>query len=396
MRTNKSTVLRRADLSDAGVAAIIDERIRHGLYPPGSRIPSERELAAEFGVSRRFVRMAFDRLSIDGLVTKEYHRRPIVLLSMSAAREGRGESRMVFRSSGVDGTQPTVVKSIAAILPSHPVSPGGLAVIAGIHRVLTDFGAGYRMQLYDTYHASRVEMLRLESKALRAVAEQPNVEGLIWWRHSDEADVADFLNRRPGISAVFIDRLPSGPAVDFVGVDEVDSSRAAVEHLFELGHTRIAHVVDTNSKHTDRAAGYREAHITRNIPVDPMLTIVLDKSKGQLEQSLDRLLRLRQSPTAVIAANDYLAYEIVNAAEACGLAVPRDLSVIGYGNIDQFTLRQFLTTIEQPFEHIGRTAARLLLRRLSRAREPEGSTQHIIVQAPLIQRKSCASLRDDV
>lgn len=395
MRDNEITTQQTVDLSDAAVAAIIGERIKHGLYPPGCRVPPERVLAAELGVSRRFIRMAYDRLTADGVIEKRHHRRPIVPLPRSGLGAGAGlvavNGRFVFRP--VEGESPqTQMKTIAAVLPSHPVCPGGLAMIAGIHRVLTDFDSHYRMQLYDTYHASRSEVLRLEAKALNAIVDLPNVEGLIWWCYSDDADIAAFLRDRPEIAPVFIDRRPGCASVDFVGIDDVESSRAAVEHLFDLGHRRIAHMMDPGRYSTivDRAAGYREAHIGRGVPVDPDLMISLDWSKERMERTLDHLYRLPNPPTAVFASNDFIAYEMVAAAEARGICVPKGLSVMGHGNIDQFTPRQFLSTVEQPFELIGRTAARLLLRRLNGLPSPEDSTQHIILQAPLILRQSTA------
>jgi len=384
-----------ADLSDTAVAAIVSERIRHGYYPPGCRVPPERTLAAELGVSRRFVRMAYDRLTAEGVIEKKHHRRPVVPLSGDRSAFSGLPGRFVFRGSEFELPSSANVKTIASVLPSHPVCPGGLAMIAGIHRVLTDYDSHYRMQLYDTYHASRSEVLRLESKAINAIRDLSNVEGLIWWCYSDDDVIVDFLRDYPQIATVFIDRRSGGAAVDFVGIDDVESSRAAVEHLFDLGHRRIAHMMDPGNYSTivDRAAGYREAHIARGVPVDPGLILGLDWSADRMERMLDRLLALKNPPSAVFASNDFIAYEMIEAAEQRGISVPKDLSVMGHGNIDQFTPRQFLSTVEQPFELIGRTAARLLLRRLTGLPQPEDSTQHIILQAPLILRKSTCALR---
>lgn len=395
MFDNETTVVQSADLSDAAVAAIVSERIRHGFYPPGCRVPPERVLAAELGVSRRFVRMAYDRLTAEGIIDKKHHRRPIVPLSIDRSGATALPARFVFRGAELEIPSSTSVKTIASVLPSHPVCPGGLAIIAGIHRVLTDYDSHYRMQLYDTYHSSRSEVLRLESKAITAIRDLTNVEGLIWWCYSDDEAISDFLRDYPQTATVFIDRRPGGVAVDFVGIDDVESSRAAVEFLFDLGHRRIAHMMDPGNYSTivDRAAGYREAHIARGVPVDPTLILSLDWAPDRMDRTLDRLLALPNRPTAVFASNDFIAYEMIAAAEARGIAVPRDLSVMGHGNIDQFTPRQFLSTVEQPFELIGRTAARLLLRRLTGLPQPEDSTQHIILQAPLIVRKSTAEPR---
>lgn len=380
MQDTESTISGPTDLSDAAVAAIVSDRIREGYYAPGCRVPPERALAAELGVSRRFVRMAYDKLTADGIIERKHHHRPIVALP----------GRFVFRNAEHE----TRVKTIAAVLPSHPVCPGGLAIVSGIHRVLTDCGSHYRMLLHDTYHSARSEVLRLEAKALNAIADLDGVDGLIWWCYSDDDVVAAFCREHPDITAVFIDRRPSGSGVDFVGIDDVESSRTGVEYLLDIGHRRIAHIMDPGSYSTilDRAAGYRDAHLGRGVAVDPDLTVSLDWSADRMERALDHLWSLSPRPTAVFTSNDFLAYELIDAAEARGIRVPSDLSVMGHGNIDQFTPRKFLSTVDQPFELIGRTAARLLLRRLNASHLPEYSTQHIILQAPLILRQSCSPL----
>src|SRR3569833_3092067 len=286
MLDNEPTTVQSADLSDAAVAAIISERIRHGFYPPGCRVPPERVLDAELGVSRRLVRMAYDRLTAEGVIEKSHHRRPIVALP----------GKFVFRGPEMELPQ-TGLRTIAAILPSHPVCPCGLAIIAGIHRVLTDGDSPYRMSLYDTFNSRRSEVLRLEMKALNTIREMADpangtaqrIDGLIWWCYSNDEVVAEFCREFPHISTVFIDRRPSGSRVDFVGIDDVESSRAAVEHLFEIGHRRVAHLMDPGNYSTiiDRAAGYREAHIRHGVPIDPALMVSLDWSEERMERALD-------------------------------------------------------------------------------------------------------------
>jgi len=277
------------------------------------------------------------------------------------------------------------------VLPCHPTRPDGLAVIAGIHRVLTDSGSRHRMQLYDTHQTSRGAADILEAKALAAIEELPNVAGLIWSSQGGDEQINAFLRRHPDISSIFIERLPAFAAVDFIGVDDVESTRVAVDVLIEQGHRRIALVGDCRtSSNNDRITGYRVAHAERSVPVDDDLLYVLDASFDRIARVVDRLYGQPDPPTAIVAASDFMAYELIAAAEDRGIRVPSDLSVMGYGNIDQFTPRQFLSSVAQPFELIGRSAARLLLRRLQSPPVPEDSYQHIILQAPVIMRSSCS------
>ena len=398
---DKSTITERSvDLSSEAVASIVIERIKHGLYAPGCRVPTQRDLAEELGVSRRHVYMAYDSLTAEGVIERnQKRRRPFVPLrsgSRLTTRERPSNADFGFSAGQTDVAQREAVKTIAAVLPSHPTRHDGLAIIAGIHRVLTDSSSQYRMQLYDTHHMSRATADILEEKALSAIADLPNVAGLIWSSQGGQDQIVRFLRDYPQISSVFIERLPSCAAVDFVGADEVESARAAVDLLLEQGQRRVALVGDTGAltSNPNRVDGYRLAHAERGVDVDECLIVELDgmpgRQAGRVDHVLDHLYSLPSPPTAVLAGSDFIAYELIAAAEERNIRVPRDLSVIGHGNIDQFTPRPFLTTVAQPFELIGRSAARLLLRRLQNGPAVEESYQHIILQAPVILRKSCA------
>jgi len=390
---DKSLITEKSvDLCYEAVAAIVRERIRHGLYAPGCRVPPQRVLAEELGVSRRFVYMAYDSLTADGIIERRHNRRPFVPLRSPYPAAAYGLSpTATFGFRNGNSAEATAVKTIAAVLPSHPLRPDGLAIIAGIHRVLTDSGSEYRMQLYDTHQMSRAAADILEVKALAAIGDLPNVAGLIWSSQGGDEQIVDFLRDHPHIAPVFIERLPTCAPVDFVGVDDVESARCAVDFLFDQGHRRIAHIVVSagHSSTTDRMTGYRAAHVERGVAIDDDLLVELGGGSDRIERALDYLYDLPSPPTAVLAGNDFMAYELIAEAEERGIRVPRDLSVIGHGNIDQFAPRQFLSSVAQPFELIGRSAARLLLRRLQSRSVPEDSYQHIILQAPLILRKSC-------
>lgn len=373
------------ELSETAVAAIVEDRIKRGIYAPGSRVPAERVLAAELTVSRRFVRMAYTRLIEQGLLEKSHYRRPIVPLGRGVPRIGRAQA----------GGESAGLKTIAAILPSHPVFPGGLSIVAGIHRVLTDLESEYRLSFFDTFHKDRPEVLRREAKAVQQVI-QEGVAGLIWWYYCPDEEVLEMVREHSDLPLVFIDRHPPNLNCDFAGIDDVDSSRAAVEYLMDLGHTRIAHLMDPGNYSTilERAAGYREAYMARGLPYDESLVLHLDWDEHRMEKAFDYFYSLPEPPTAMFASNDFIAHEFMLVAESRGKHIPDDLSVVGHGNMDRFTPRQFLTTVDQPFETIGKTAAKLLLKRLEQQESIQSppSYQQVILQAPLVLRKSCRRL----
>jgi len=373
------------DLSEHAIAAILEDRIESGIYEPGSRLPSERDLALEFGVSRRFVRMASALLIERGLMEKSHYRRPFVALENDRKRD------TASIDPGIAATSAN--QTIAAVLPSHPAFPGGLSMVAGIHKVLAYSGSPCRLTFIDTFHKDRPEVLRIETNAIRSLT-QSGVSGLIWWSYSDDDQIAATIRANPGVPIVFIDRHPSDRDCDFVGIDDVESSRMAVEHLIDLGHTRIAHLMDPGNYSTilARAEGWRQAHAAREIPCTDDMIFHLGWSEDRVQLAFDHWYSLPDPPTALFTSNDFIAHEFINYAETRGIRVPDDLSVIGHGNIDRYSPREFLTSVDQPFEQIGKAAARLMLKRLAQG-EATQSYQQIIMPATLIERSSCRALR---
>ena len=367
----------QSELSHTAIVTVLRERILEGYYPQGSRLPSENTLVAEFGVSRWFVRRAFDELVQEGLIERKDFHRPVVPI-----REG-----FVYKRPEVTRSTTT----IAAILPSHPVCSGGLAIVAGITRALAQSGSEYRAEIHDnSFLSTREAMLQQERTALENVRNSTSIAGLIWWCAGDAAVVAGFQRARPDLPIVFIDRVPIEGPVDFVGIDDVESANAAVTALLNMGHKRIAHIMDAGDYSTieDRARGYRNALVSAGVDVDPALTVKLDWPGVSSAEALDLLMSQADPPTAVFTTNDYIAYSVIDAAEARGIDVPSDLSVMGHGNLDQFSPRKFLSTVEQPFEMTGRMATRLMLRRLDLPTLPTSSSQHIVLPSPVILRRS--------
>jgi LacI family transcriptional regulator len=384
MAQDKSVTVSRTatGLSQSAITAIIEGRIKSGVYTPGSQLPAERDIAAEFNVSRRFVRNAYADLVDRGLIEKSHYRRPFVTFSgnpsqLDQPREPR------------ESMPPQSTQTIAAILPSHPTCPGGLSVVAGIHRVLAEEGSPHRLSFYDTFHTDRAEVLKIEAKAIKAAIDD-GIGGLIWWYYCDEDSVLQVVRNHRNIPIVFIDRYPMDIHCDFAGIDDMESSRLAVDYLLDLNHTRIAHLMDPGNFSTilERAQGYRQSHIARGVPVRDDLIVHLDWSRDRMEQAFNHLFSLKEPPTALFATNDFIAYEFLEYAESRGLRVPDDLSIVGHGNIDRYVPRQFLTSVEQPFEMIGKAAAKLMLRRLADKPGPVQTCQQIILQSPLVIRQS--------
>lgn len=180
------------------------------------------------------------------------------------------------------------------------------------------------------------------------------------------------------------ERIPAVSAAHASGADQ------AMRHLLGLGHRRIAAITGPSDwvATEERRRGYHAALAAAGIMPDPELEEVADFEIGGGFDAAERLLDLREPPTAVFAFNDNLAIGAIKAARARGLKVPDDLSVIGFDDVEHATVvNPALTTVRQPLAEMGRMAVSMLMRLLARQRF---ETLHVELGTRLVVRDSTA------
>jgi DNA-binding LacI/PurR family transcriptional regulator len=348
---------------------ILESRIRAGVYAQGAWLTPERELAREFGVHRQAIRRAVARLSEMGLLERRAGHRPIVR-----------------RPDSIE-PPPNIV---AFLMGNEPLFRSFQAILKGCEQELV--GAGYRLMFVDTYAESEEATQEVEGRALDSLLAHP-VAGLIIWCQDPEFSLSRLQSlRNAGTAIVTVDRLVPGLDVDFVGVDNFDAARRAVEHLQQLGHRRIALV--TLNEHTsavsERERGFRAAMSRPGYEFDDSLVFRTPDGDADRDQiaaiTVEKLLASPNRPTAAFAVNDILAWRLVHALTVAGKTVPGDLAIVGFDDIEARAMhRPVLTTIRQPYEGIGRHAAILLRQRMA---APQLPIRHVLLDTPLIVRAS--------
>ncbi|MET0168956.1 MAG: LacI family DNA-binding transcriptional regulator [Aliihoeflea sp.] len=162
-----------------------------------------------------------------------------------------------------------------------------------------------------------------------------------------------------------------------VTIDHVEGARLAVEHLADLGHTRIGHLTGPadNVLTIARARGTRAALAQRNLAIREDWFFEGDFSLGSGAALADRWRMLDDRPTAVFCASDAMACGFIGALHQHGISVPGDVSVVGFDDIEIAAhFVPSLTTIAQPRALIGETAARTLLALLENGRTTDTTT----------------------
>jgi LacI family transcriptional regulator len=195
-----------------------------------------------------------------------------------------------------------------------------------------------------------------------------------------------------GVPFVMAGRHPA-EGVNYVDIDNVAGAQVAVEHLIGLGHKRIATITGPlgMTSGQDRLAGYRQALAAHQLPVDEELIVEGDfTEESGMAATRDLLTR---SVTAIFAASDIMAVGALKAIWEANLRVPEDVSLVGFDDIPvAAALEPALTTVRQPIERLGSTAADLLLHLLNDPPAAQDAVHRSMLPVKLIVRDSCGSL----
>jgi len=205
---------------------------------------------------------------------------------------------------------------------------------------------------------------------------------------------------RLGIPVVFLDRHPNGSPFSTVDLDDVAGGRAAVEHLLDRGHRRLAFVggPSTLTQVRDRRRGAEDAVSAQlHGHGDATLLAVSTRSltfRAGREAAEDLVAGPQDArPTGVFAANDLVALGLLQGFLTQGLRVPDDVAIVGYDDIDFAAAAAVpLSSVRQPRELLGRRGAELLSDAIRRreAGEP-AQPQHVRFQPELVVRRSSSS-----
>lgn len=196
------------------------------------------------------------------------------------------------------------------------------------------------------------------------------------------------------IKVVVLDRRLTGVAVDVVRGASTGGARRLTEHLLGLGHRRIALLSgpESISVSMERAAGYRQALNDAGVEIAPNLMLFGHFTVESGEAMTRAVVAARPRPTAIVAANNFIAIGALRALRAAGLRVPQDLSVVAFDDLPEtYAAEPFLTVAAQPAYALGRTAADLLLKRIEESGPNE--PQEIVLPTQLIVRASTQALR---
>jgi len=196
---------------------------------------------------------------------------------------------------------------------------------------------------------------------------------------------------------VLLDRRFPDLRSRFVGVDDVRAGVIATRHLYDVGCRTIAHIAGPAvSTARDRETGYKQALMDAHLVPDPAY-IISCYSPGEDQETtglraMQKLLALDARPDGVFCFNDPLAIGAMRAIGECGLRIPRDIAIVGCGNLRfNDALHVPLTSIDQDVICLGRSVAELLLLAIEGEDPVDGPD--VVVATRLVVRASTSGER---
>lgn len=156
------------------------------------------------------------------------------------------------------------------------------------------------------------------------------------------------------------------PRVDVVANDDWIGTQLAVDHLAELGHSRIAHLAGTFGAVAEiRRRSYQDRMRAQGLAEHELIETCDMTEEGGYRAAI-RLLSRGNRPTAIFAVNDIACVGAMSAAQELGLRVPQDISLVGYDNTALAQIRHlWLTSVDNASVEVGQLAARALVRRIA-------------------------------
>lgn len=193
---------------------------------------------------------------------------------------------------------------------------------------------------------------------------------------------------------VIVDRYSKGTAT--VGSNHFQGAKVAMQYLYDLGHTKIAHIPGAeegvNWPSDQREKAYKEFMAEHGLEIkEGYITSFGHYAVEGGYNSMKELLELKERPTAVFVASDKMAIGAIDAVKDSGLRVPEDISIIGFDDIElAMYLTPKLTTLRQNAQEIGKEAIDLLVKQIDNKTK---IAENRVIPVELIERESCKNIK---
>ncbi|PWU67279.1 GntR family transcriptional regulator [Gracilibacillus dipsosauri] len=336
----------------------IKHDIINGKFKPGDRIPSEKDLAEQFQVSRITSKKAIEKLMIEGLVYRQ---------------RGKGTFVSDKDKHSPDHKKPSKKPLFGLIMTSLDASFGNELVTSLLQGPEESHNFILRVSLGIPENEKRI-IQELRELGVDGIAIAPAHS-----EHYNSEILKMVVNKFP---LVLIDRSIKGIGVTTVSTDNEAAAQMGVNYLFQLGHEHIAILMPSNYKTTsieDRITGIVQAYAENNLIVDRQLWYseihsTLPYPLSAKSEDVERIKHHIQSHpkiTAIFALEYNIALLAKKAVEELYLQVPNDISIICFDSTPFSDMESNFTHLKQNEQKLGKMTTKRLIDMVNRNRKIE-------------------------
>jgi len=338
---------------------------RIAALPAGMRLPTVRQLMAEYDISQATIDHAIDMLAERGLIVR---------------RPGRG----LFTTAPEHAAALAKASRVVVAIPEYSSIIYDL-IVNDVRNSLQKNGLQCRILRFDRH-----------DRIVRALPRE-RIDGLLVLPTSVTLSAADVGRLHDfGLPVVMIDTVLRGMDICCVGSDNVLGGAMAADHLAKLGHKKLGVLIC--EPHTtaleDRVNGFINQVRLARLPAPTILdcaTVVGTDPMGKAYRAMKNWIRAGRTPeiTGLFVVSDSGALGAMKALHEAGIAIPEELSIIGFDGIPAGAFyHPSLTTIQQDFTAIAQNAVALLHDAMQSKKEPG---RHPLVPPKLVTRDSTSA-----
>ncbi len=337
-----------------------------GMRSTEDGLPTIEDVAAAAGVSTATVSRVLNRRAVREALRQKVQ---LAVTALGYVPNAGARAMKLRRSGTVGAIFPTVDNAIFA------------KAIDALQRRLAE--SGMQLLLATTGYDPETETRQALNLLTRGV------DALVLCGTGQPEELLQQLRQR-GVPVVHVMSWPAPQELVAVGFDNARAMAQVVRYLLDLGHRRIAMlagITRDNDRAAARVAGVRDALQAAGLGLPPAYLVERKYDLGAARDGLRALLQADPRPTAVICGNDVLAFGALLEANRLGVAVPAQLSIVGFDDLELAShLQPALTTVRVPAEAMWRLAAERVIEALRGAEVPRATE----IDVSLVVRGSTA------
>ncbi|WP_084438124.1 LacI family DNA-binding transcriptional regulator [Niveispirillum irakense] len=227
-------------------------------------------------------------------------------------------------------------------------------------------------------------------KEVRQFVERQKLDGVVLLPPVSENDALAAMLTEVGCRFIRLACVPLDIAANLIVYEDHKGAAEVADHLAELGHRRIGFIAGPSQYRSahERHRGFANGLARHGLSLSPEMMAEGAYTFESGDVCAEKLLRQVPRPTAIFACNDEMAAGAYKAAYRMRIAIPEELSVVGYDDSPLASrLSPSLTTVRSPIRDMGRMAGERLIQRIS---QPDARMREVVIQPHLALRDSTA------